>query len=300
MAESRRSSTGLALVAILVGVAVLIAFAYSVVRWYRDQTDYVDSSSGPGCLATVDGEEATLTLEQSPNAAIIAGTSVGRWLAPRAASIGLTTAFQESGIRNIDYGDRDSVGLFQQRPSQGWGTVEEIMDPHYATNAFYNVMVTIPGWESADLGDIAQEVQRSGFPDAYDKHVSTARLLASALVGQTPAALSCVTDETPEPDPQTLINQIGWTYSSRAVLTDTVLPDEASGSTATILRYETDAEATAWSVAAFAQSWVCLGVTKVEVGGAVWSHASGSYAPWDLGDGTSEVPATTIAITVGA
>ena len=73
------------------------------------------------CVAQVGGTTAELDLEQARNAAIIAGVAIQRGLAPRAASIALATAFQESDIRNLDYGDRDSIGLFQQRPSQGWG-----------------------------------------------------------------------------------------------------------------------------------------------------------------------------------
>ena len=84
-------------------------------------------------------------LEQSGNAALIAAVAVQRGLPARAATIALATAYQESDLRNLEYGDRDSLGLFQQRPSQGWGTREEILDPHYAAGAFYDALVQVDG-----------------------------------------------------------------------------------------------------------------------------------------------------------
>ncbi|MCC3276753.1 hypothetical protein LJ754_01390 [Arthrobacter sp. zg-Y40] len=146
------------------------------------------------CIASVGGAEYSLTLEQARNASIISGVAVTRGLPPRAVSIALATAMQESGLRNLDYGDDagpDSRGLFQQRPSQGWGSEEQVMDPVYAANAFYNGLEKVPGYLDLTITDAAQAVQRSAFPEAYAKHEGPARAFASALTGQTPAALSC-------------------------------------------------------------------------------------------------------------
>ena len=104
----------------------------------------------------------------------------------RAATIALATAYQESKIYNLEHGDRDSLGLFQQRPSQGWGTREQILDPYYATNAFYDALAKVDGYESMRITEAAQEVQRSGFPEAYADHEADARVLASALTGHSP------------------------------------------------------------------------------------------------------------------
>jgi hypothetical protein len=95
------------------------------------------------CVATANNKSAVVDLEQAHFASIIAGVAVRRGLPPRAASIALATAYQETGIRNLDYGDRDSVGLFQQRPSQGWGTKKQLMDPDYAAGKFYDALVKI-------------------------------------------------------------------------------------------------------------------------------------------------------------
>ena len=144
-----------------------------------------------GCTAEVDGHTVEVDLEQAENAALITAISVERGLPARAASIALATAYQESKLYNIDYGDRDSVGLFQQRPSQGWGTVAQLMDPVYATNAFFDALQHVDGYETMAITVAAQEVQRSAFPDAYADHEQDGRALASALTGNSPRALWC-------------------------------------------------------------------------------------------------------------
>ncbi|WP_285102719.1 hypothetical protein [Promicromonospora sp. MEB111] len=152
------------------------------------------AGSGPvteRCTAVLEDANWYLSPDQADNAALVAGTAVARGLPARAATIGLATALQESKLINIDYGDRDSVGLFQQRPSQGWGTVDEILDPAYSTNAFYDVLVEVEGYEDMEVTDAAQTVQRSAYPDAYAQHETRSRAWASALTGNSPAALSC-------------------------------------------------------------------------------------------------------------
>jgi hypothetical protein len=155
------------------------------------------------CVAEVDGTTVTLDLEQSHSAALIGAIATSRGLPARAITIALATAYQESDLRNVAHGDRDSLGLFQQRPSQGWGTAEQVQDPTYATNAFYDALVKIDNYRDLPITEAAQEVQHSGFPDAYADHEADARVLASALSGNSPAAFSCqvainaVDEETP-------------------------------------------------------------------------------------------------------
>ena len=100
--------------------------------------------------------------------------------------IALAAAAQESGLRNVKHGDRDSLGLFQQRPSSGWGTAEQVLDPVRASLAFFcgavnpnpgitRGLLDIPGWESMTLTPAAQTVQISAFPDHYAKWETSAR-----------------------------------------------------------------------------------------------------------------------------
>jgi hypothetical protein len=151
-----------------------------------------------GCQAQVGDVEVDLSVSQAENASLITAIAVRRGLPARAASIALATAFQESKLENIDYGDRDSIGLFQQRPSQGWGTEEQILDPVYATNAFYDALLEVDGYQEMRITEAAQVVQRSGYPEAYEEHAEGARALASALTGYSPARFSCV---AASPDP---------------------------------------------------------------------------------------------------
>ncbi len=117
----------------------------------------------------------------------ISATVAGRGLDKRAAVIAITTAITESSLHNYTEAvDHDSLGLFQQRPSQGWGTPAQLIDPVYATNAFINAMLRkYPNnsWMSGDIGAICQAVQVSAFPDAYRSEVHDAQLLADALWG---------------------------------------------------------------------------------------------------------------------
>ena len=140
-------------------------------------------AAGPVC--TVAGTGVELTAEQASNVEAIAAVARDRGLPDRAVVIALATAQQESGLRNLDYGDRDSLGLFQQRPSQGWGTPEQVQDPVYAAGKFYDGLVQVPGWETGRLTEVAQQVQLSGFPEAYQKHQAMAEDLTAALTDNT-------------------------------------------------------------------------------------------------------------------
>jgi peptidoglycan DL-endopeptidase CwlO len=110
---------------------------------------------------------------------------------PRAWLVALATAMQESTLRNLNYGDRDSLGLFQQRPSQGWGSPSEVTDPVHATQVFVSHLLAVPGWETLPVTVAAQTVQRSAFPDAYAKWEALAAQLVTGLAGVANPAASC-------------------------------------------------------------------------------------------------------------
>ncbi|MES9503266.1 hypothetical protein ACFWG7_14635 [Streptomyces koyangensis] len=136
-------------------------------------------------------ETYELSAVMAVNAATISAVGTGKGMPERAVTIALATAIQESSLRNIDYGDRDSLGLFQQRPSQGWGKPEQIMDPVYSSEKFYEHLAEVPGYSRLPLTVAAQRVQKSGFPQAYAKHERDASLLAAALTGRAATTLTC-------------------------------------------------------------------------------------------------------------
>ncbi|GGO85942.1 movement TGBp3 family protein [Wenjunlia tyrosinilytica] len=152
---------------------------------------HLTSSVPEGCTVRASGEEVDLRLDQAANATTIAAVASSRGMPERAVAIAIATSMQESKLENITYGDRDSLGLFQQRPSQGWGTARQIMDPVYATNAFFTSLEKIPGYSRLPLTVAAQKVQKSGYPQAYAKHEAESAALAAALSGREPGALRC-------------------------------------------------------------------------------------------------------------
>lgn len=226
------------------------------------------------CEVRVADQTVSIDLDQAHYASIIAGVATQRRLVPRATTIALATAYQESGLHNLDYGDRDSLGLFQQRPSQGWGTASEVMDPWYAANAFYAALVKVPGWQDGDVNDVAQAVQRSGHPNGYARHVENARRVASALTGETPASLTCLARRPNAADPGALAGFLGKTLPADArVITS------AAGLTVTA----PDNRA-AWSAAHIVVANAGeFGVRRVVVGRASW-EASGPLMPAWRGD----------------
>ncbi|WP_062461539.1 hypothetical protein [Demequina soli] len=182
--SARRSLAAIAVLAVAGGAAVYGSYLYS--------ERHSSAAASGRCTASLDGSTSTLTAEQAQNAALIAAASQRLGLPARGATIGIATALQESRLVNIDYGDRDSIGLFQQRPSQGWGTVEQIMDPYYSADRFFTALARVDGWQDMAVTVAAQRVQRSAFPDAYAQHETGARLWASALRGYSGAmAVDC-------------------------------------------------------------------------------------------------------------
>lgn len=151
---------------------------------------------GPACVVRADGE-VTLDAVQMANAATIAAVGVRRRMPERAVVVALATAFQESKLENLEHGDRDSLGLFQQRPSQGWGTAEQVRDPRYAAGKFYAALKKVKGWQDMRVTDAAQRVQRSAYPNAYEKWADESAVLARALTGRATGAVECTVSGDP-------------------------------------------------------------------------------------------------------
>ncbi|HVV14701.1 hypothetical protein [Amycolatopsis sp.] len=169
--------------------AVLVLVAGGVV-WFVLSTR---KPSQPACVATTaDGASSyRLTPAQAQNAGTIAGVGLRLGMPSHAVTVALATALQESKLYNLTGGDRDSAGLFQQRPSQGWGTLEDVTDPVYAAGAFYNRLRQQKNWAQLTVTEAAQQVQRSGAPDAYAQWEPEARVVAGALTGETSATFTC-------------------------------------------------------------------------------------------------------------
>jgi hypothetical protein len=143
--------------AVYAGVSLLMSAAAPPVRCSPNQGGVPIEAAGT----------TSVTNEQLANATVIVATGREMGVPDRGLWVALATALQESTLRNLDYGDRDSLGLFQQRPSQGWGSPAQVRDPRYAATQFYDRLVDVAGWEQMPLWQAAQTVQRSAFPLAY-------------------------------------------------------------------------------------------------------------------------------------
>ena len=265
-----RSETARTLGCLAVAFVVLIAAGVGAFWWLRGRGLTEPVPGQQRCVATVNNRSTVVDLDQAHFASIIAGVSVRRGLPPRAASIALATAYQETGIRNLDYGDLDSVGLFQQRPSQGWGTKQQVMDPYYATGKFYDALVKINDWESDDINDVAQKVQNSGHPEAYRDHEADARVLASALTGQSTAGFSCLDRSGAAGDVKTLRSSLERTFGK--------INDSAEGSVVTV---RASSGRRAWAYAHYAVANAKFyGVTSVKIGNRLWETQDFNLPDW--------------------
>lgn len=252
--------TALVMTGIVVGLWALYA-------WNKEPMPLTDQ-----CSASVADMTVSVTTEQAENLSMIVGVATQRGLAPRASTIAIATVYQESGIRNLTYGDRDSLGLFQQRPSQGWGSPTEVRDPYHASNRFYEALVKVPDWRNGDVNDVAQEVQRSGHPNGYAKHVENARRLASALTGETPASFTCRVFDPPTGDPEGLATFLERTLPASSRVTRTA--DEVT--------IEAESAQLAWSAASLSvANHHRFGLAGVDVAGRTWTPSSRELATWE-------------------
>jgi hypothetical protein len=242
-----------------------------------------------GCRATVGDVTVDLSTEQAENAALISAIAVRRGMPARAASIAIATAYQESKLSNIDHGDRDSLGLFQQRPSQGWGSAKQIQDPYYAINRFYDALDKIDGYQQMRITEAAQKVQRSGFPEAYEAHAPDSRALASALTGYSPARFSCVVHSSHDQTRES-VTSTGLTPRAEAVSRDLArafgdLPQNPDGRSFDVRVPPADRNGTSrgWAVASYLVAHASrLHVARVGYDGRVWRAGRRSERGWHV------------------
>ena len=274
------------LIGLAVAFVVLAAVVVGAFLWLRSQDSAAPLPGRERCVATAGDRSVALDLDQAHYTSIIAGLSVRRGLAARAGTIAMATVYQETDIRNLDYGDRDSVGLFQQRPSQGWGTEKQIMDPYYSTGKFYDALVKVPNWRTGPVTEIAQKVQISAFPDAYADHEDDARVLASVFSGNSPGGLTCL-ERT---------GTAGDLTALEAGLRKTVGKPRISTAAKTLdLRASSAKQAWAYASFAVANSGR-YGITAVTVGDRVLTISGDELATW--GVTADEIDADEVRITV--
>jgi hypothetical protein len=265
--------------AVVVPVALVIGgVAYGISR----HTSSDDETVGE-CTTKVGRLKVVVTDSQARNAALISGISIRRGMPAHAATIALATALQESKLYNLRGGDRDSLGLFQQRPSQGWGTPQQILNPVHATNAFYDALVGVDGYQTLPVTEAAQRVQRSGFPSAYAVYENDARAMASALTGFSPAAFWCHQPEpsgSPAPAARRAI-------AVRRALEPAFGMIGVSVATGSDVQVGVSSRPHGWAVASYLVTRAReLGITSVTYAGRAWQ--AGSNSGWHASEGSPD------------
>ena len=232
----------------------------------------------PGCKAGSGAQAVDLDPEQAEVAATIAGVAARHRLPRQAVTIALAAALQESKLRNLDYGDRDSVGIFQQRPSEGWGSATRLQDPVYAVTKFYTALAKVHGYTAMPVYQAAQAVQHSADGSAYQQWTDIARQLTGSFTGKSPHGVSCWYTPAGKANLAGMKRQIGQTFGpggQRAVVaritTDRSGPKKRSTA---VLHVR---PAAGWTVA----SWLvahaqAYHLSQVRYAGFSWNAANGS------------------------
>jgi hypothetical protein len=242
----------------ILSVVTIGVLAVSGVAIYKSSKKHAAASS---CQVVASGTTYTLDPDQATNATTITAVGKRLGLPDHAVTIALAAAMQESKLHNLGHGDRDSLGLFQQRPSQGWGTASQVQDPVYASTAFFTHLAKIDGWQSLPVTTAAQEVQRSSAPDAYAAWESEARAVARATTGEVAAGLTC------------------RVTALKAAAVDPALPATMNAELGAVDLTSTLSTARGWTVA----SWLVahaqrFGINAVSFDGLRWTRSSAHWA----------------------
>lgn len=260
------------------------------------------------CTAVDGSTSFTYQLEQMQNASTIAAVGVKLGVPTFGIEIAEATALQESKLYNINGGDRDSLGLFQQRPSMGWGSADQIMDTTYASTAFYQALEKVKNWQKLDLTVAAQDVQHSGYPTAYANHEQEALVLSKIFTGTVGGALTCTLDNpTFAAQPA---NSKGLTAQGEAVVADAQKQwgsvsvegvSAAKRSFALALpggRSATAETQRGWAYANWAVSKAeALGITSVGFDGKTWSSTN-SPGSWQTTNEAAAAPHDRVVLTM--
>jgi hypothetical protein len=244
-------------VATLVVVLVVAAAAFGLRELWNSAQTHLAANECDVSTFSVDNGQAAV-------AATMVSVVVTRGLPERAAVLTLAAGLQESKLRNLapGDGDRDSVGVLQQRPSQGWGTEAQLNDLHYATGAFLDALLKVPNWQTEPLADAVQAVQISADGSAYAQHEALAQSLSDALTGVTPAGITCKFPKASGADSAAAVSAAllaDLPVKTPSVVEKTVSVPQASWTTA------------AWFVAHASQ----LGLKSVSYAGQQWTPKKG-------------------------
>lgn len=261
-------------IALVLVAGVLFAAGYAALSALRHAVNPPPTYYA-GCQVGTGANAVPLSPGQTQIAATIAAVAVRKQLPARALTIAYATALQESNLANLTYGDRDSVGVFQQRPSQGWGTRTQLQDPVYATSKFFDALIRVPGYTGLAIDVAAQDVQHSADGSAYEAYAGEGAEMASAFT--TTHGVVCWTGSGQAAVKRDLHGAalamdaaFGVTGSSSAL--DGISRIRDGSADAIVARPGAGWTAANWLVANAAQ----YGITRIDYRGFTWREATGS------------------------
>jgi hypothetical protein len=276
------------LVGVFVVVLLAAAGAYAALRHVAPSL--LPGTSSSFCDARANGLVIPLATGQAGLASTIAGVAWQHAMTGRAVTVAYAAALQESKLTNLDYGDRDSVGVFQQRPSQGWGPARQLEDPVYATTKFFAALAGVPGYQRLPVYQAAQAVQHSAYGPAYQQYAQMAADMASAFTGRSPHAVWCwFSDPARKANLALAARQLRRAFGPLAVhaASDPSLEVHMPGTAA------------GWAVAAWLVSHAdTYGIRGIRCDGYQWTLARGSLG-WTRIRPGSRAPAIAEAIVLG-
>ncbi len=244
-----------------------------------------------GCLVRGGAFDVPLDPGQASIAATIAGVATRRSMPERAVTIAFAAALQESDLANLSYGDRDSVGIFQQRPSEGWGTRRQLLDPVYASGRFFAALASVPHYRRLHVYQAAQAVQHSADGSAYAQYAPQGAAMAGGFSGQLPHAVWCWYSGT--------ITGRSRLHAAEAHLRRTFgrLPFSHIGDPGVQVR--TRSTAAGWAVAA----WLVTNAStyrlkRVTYQGYQWTAAHARKG-WTTGKRPARAPAASLGVAFG-
>ncbi len=279
----------------VIGAALVLLLAAAGFLIEHSSRPVSPPAAAPGCQAGTGVQAISLGTSQAGIAATIAAVAARHRLPRQAVTIAYAAALQESQLQNLDYGDRDSVGIFQQRPSQGWGTTREIENPVYATTRFFAALVRVRDYTRMPVDTAAQAVQHSADGVAYEQWATVAAQLAGYFTGSSPHGVSCWYTPPAKADLAGAVRSLTQTFGppGHEAVVARITTDRSAkpnGSVAVVHAQRDAAWAVAGWLVANAQAY---GISEVRYAGYEWRAADGSMG-WQRDTTKNDPPSGSI------
>jgi hypothetical protein len=280
------------------GAVIVVALVVAALALSNSNNHSPAPDAGSGCIVSSRDFDVPLSTGQAGIAATIAGVATRHRLPARAVTIAYATALQESDLENLPYGDRDSVGIFQQRPSQGWGTRAELLNPIYATTRFFEALTAIPGYQKLPVYQAAQDVQHSADGSAYSQYSGQGEVMAGGFAGWHGRSVYCWYGDA-SASHQSRTSRKGQLQTANRDLRAAFGHLLTSQVGDPIMTVRVRSHSVAWSVATWLVTHASdYRISEVRFAGYQWTAATG-HRGWVKSRATRHWPSTPLTVAFG-